>query len=242
MFTGPLLALMGALGCATDQAPEQLEALSVEVVSTSVAADHVDGFAVTGLLSVSGEGRDFHLRVVGDNEASLDLHLPGESELTLLDGRTVTLELTGAVYGVGDRGVAIYDGSGLVFLAQNSWDDSLGAGWFGESFATWGEPLFSERRDGATWTYTTAIFQDDSGEVELLPGEVVGLRARGQEWRAVVNAAWLVEDVGLFDTACAGPGDLLSFELLRAETEGVDVDGVVEAESEREAVVGCDSE
>jgi len=145
------------------------------------------------------------------------------------------------VYDDSDRGIAIYDGSGLAFLAQNSWDDSLGVAWFGEDFATWGEPLFSDRRDGATWTYTEALLQDGGGTVALLPGEVAGIEAREHSWRAVVNAAWLVEDVGLFDTVCANPGDLLSFELLRAD-DGDDLEetDALHAEGERTTIEGCE--
>lgn len=232
-----LLTAAGLAGCAEELPPPQLEALEVQLVSTSAEVE--GGFAVTGALTVQGEGRDYRLVVEGDGEVELILHLPGESDLSSLDGQTVTLELTAPVPGTGARGVAIYDGGGLAFLAQNSWDGRLGAAWFGEDLVGWGEALHDERSEGRTVTYTEAVFDTSEGPVGLLPGEVAALSLAGATWRAVVNASYLVDDEGLFDAACEGPGDLISFELTRAEAAGAVATGLLEAESRRVLASEC---
>src|SRR5690606_12182990 len=70
-------------GCA-DAPPEQLEALEI----TSPSSD--EGALLNGRLTVEGSGRDFTLTLTeGEQAHEIRVHSPGESDLHLLDGRTV---------------------------------------------------------------------------------------------------------------------------------------------------------
>ena len=229
----PALLLFSA-ACG-DPPPVQLEALEALIYDPSGESQDLDAQVVTGLLEVSGEGRDLVLRVVPEAGAPLEVavHLPGESNLRSLDGRHVTLDVGGTAVGPTDRTFSIYDDSGLVFLGEYSWALDSRPLQLGDDFVTWGAGIWTGGDVDYQWTFTTAVFQTDDREVELLPGEVAELQVGGQIWRVVVNAAYVVEESrGPFSDGCAQPGSLLSYELLRLDDTAAVVDTLAFLEPE----------
>jgi len=201
----------------TGEVVEQLEAAEVHPVDAQ--GDAFEGMAVSGALSVTGADRDFTLTVADPSgEQSIDLHLPGKSELLSLDGRDVELELSGAGLHE-ERAVFVRDEAGPLFIVDDGWHRDDVEALMGEGFVTWGETVGTTSDDQYDWTYTTALFQTDDGEVALRPGEAQTITVDGVSWRVVAIAAYQVTPHPDAALPCGGIDDMLSYELMRVEAE-----------------------
>lgn len=209
----PLLVVLAGCGEESTQGPtgtipEQLEALVVAGDTSYEEVQH------QGALAVSGGERDFALDVaVAAGAAKIDVHTPGSSDLSTLDGLTATVAL--APMGLHEeRSVVITDDAGPLYVADVGHGVDVDA-LFGEGFVQWGEVAGTDSDELYDWEYTSAVFKTDNGEVPVLPGETATLALGGATYRVAVIAAYKVtphEDAAL---PCGGISDLLSYEMLR---------------------------
>lgn len=224
-----LLASLASLalgGCdrADGSLQDQLEALTID--ATDAAGQPIafedEARNTAGLLGVSGTPLDpqLHLtREAGDIDVSL--HMPGSSDLTWLDGATVTLSLPPD--DVHDRWTArpfiIADADGPALVAQlvghapDAADDVFGSG-----FVRYGAEQGYDERGSRAFHTRSVIVQTDEGPLEVLPGEVHGIQVGGDDWRFVLIAAYEVDEPsGRWNAApkCMGPPDAMSFEMVR---------------------------
>jgi hypothetical protein len=216
MRSAALLATVAALSLALagscadeDVVPEQLEALTLSLTAGGSGGASSATLEASGGATVTGQGRDFHVDV-GAGALAFDLHLPGMSELSLLDGREVTVAVTRetAAY-VEQLTVTIDDASGIAFMASNVPGASSTIGW--------GELVAEEEVDGVVWGYTRVAVQHDAGSATPLPGDVVDATIDGAAWRIVPHAAHRVEDASGQESDCILPADVLGFEMLRVD-------------------------
>lgn len=228
---------------------DQLEALTVEATDATGAPLAFDDAALgfSGTLSVAGPPGDPRLRLArADGDLDIALHLPGASDLAWLDGAAVTVALPPDVEY--ERWTAdplvISDDAGPAFVAQlvghapDAADPLFGAG-----FIRYGaEHGYDEQ--GTRGFYTrSAVLATDDGPLEVLPGEVHGVRIDGIDWRFVLIAAYEVDgSSGEWDAAakCIGPPDAMSFEMVRVAPPQGDETLIVRPDGEAPAVgPGC---
>jgi hypothetical protein len=214
----PFLALAACNGQPTSWGtpPEQLEAFTV-----SGAASGPAQMSMMGALAVTGSGQDFSVTVAGSG--TLAIHTPGQSDLSSLNGHTVTVLLpvsqAGDPSAVDVRSLLVTDDQGPAYLADVAADldtDTL----FGAGFATYGTPVASVITDQTGGymesEYTPIVFKTDSGEVSLLPGQVDAITVKGAVYRVTVISA--VDITYHFDQALAcGPSSAMVYEMLRVE-------------------------
>lgn len=194
----------------TGTIPEQLEALVVAAGTSDAEVQH------QGALAVSGGERDFSLDVAAAAGAEkIDVHTPGSSDLSTLDGRTATVALspTGLHQ---ERSVVITDDTGPLYIADVGHGVDADA-LFGEGFVQWGEVVGTDSDELYDWEYTSAVFKTDEGEIKVLPGETATLALGGATYRVAVIAAYQVTPHEGAALPCGGISDLLSYELLRVE-------------------------
>jgi hypothetical protein len=220
------LSLFALCGCdrADGSLEDQLEALTIEATDADGLPLEFEDEArnAAGTLGVTGTAADplLHLsRDEGDLEVAL--HLPGGSELAWLDGATVTLSLPPDE--AWDRWTArpliIADADGPALVAQlvgHAPDASDEV--FGSAFVRYGAEQGYDERGTREFHTRSVVVQTDEGPLEVLPGEVHGIRVGGADWRFVLIAAYEVDEPsGSWDAAakCIGPPDALSFEMVR---------------------------
>jgi hypothetical protein len=204
-----IVALAGGSGCSED-VPAQLESLSISASSAADGSPTWTDVDASGVLAVTGQGRDFQLDVDA-GALVIDAHLPGMSNLSTLDGRDVTVAVHRGSWGWGGATISIDDASGPVFIASNMPGASASIGW--------GEVVAEEELGGEVWAYTTVTVHHDGGEASLLPGEVIAATIDGARWRVVPIAAYrFVEYTSEGEEAnCIRSPDALSFEMLRVD-------------------------
>lgn len=216
--------------------PEQLEALDVAITTGDAQLS-----TAAGLLAISGADRQFAVQIgTGPELVAVDLHSPGASPLTSLDGLDATVQFT--EQGMGGRSVVISDATGPVYFGIVGDSPSLTpvADTFGSDFVSWGEPMGSEGDGTFVWTYAPAVFNTDAGPVELLPGEVDSIVVDGVEWRVVVTASYQVDiDPEASELPGCSPESLLGFELLRVAEEPVTVSTLTRLPDAVVSYVGC---
>ncbi len=193
-------ASLALAGCdrADGSLQDQLEALTID--ATDAAGQPIafedEARNTAGLLGVSGTSLDpqLHLtRETGDIDVAL--HMPGSSDLTWLDGATVTVSLPPD--DVHDRWTArpfiIADAEGPALVAQlvghapDAADEVFGSG-----FVRYGTEQGYDERGSREFHTRSVIVQTDEGPLEVLPGEVHGIQVGGDAWRFVLIAAYEV--------------------------------------------------
>jgi len=214
---GPMLltTLFACQIIQNDEIPDQLEATNVSLASDSEDAE--DEITLNGMLQVSGSERDFTLSLNdGETDHSIEIHTPGELDLSVLSGieASATLSYMGLH---GERSMAIQDESGPAFLSVVDHTDAVATHAMGANFATWGDTVATDSDSEYNWTYTTALFETDEGAVELLPGESDTITVDGASYQVAVVAAYKVEARPRAALPCGGIGDMLSYELIRVD-------------------------
>lgn len=218
----PLLLLAGLAACDRPDGSleDQLEAFTIAATSADGESTRLEPTTISGVAAVTGTGRDRSVAVSTDEgEWTLDLHLPGGSDLSLIDGESVEVDLPSSGHLWGEAPFAIHDAAGPVLVVQmlGHAPDAADA-LFGEGFARYGEAVGYDERGSHEFHIKNAIIATDEGPLEVAPGEVHAVTVGGASWRFVLVAAYEVGDEsGLFDAAskCLGPPDALSFEMLR---------------------------
>jgi hypothetical protein len=222
LMTAPLLAGMAACERPDGSLDDQLEAFTIASVAPDGASEVLEPVTLTGVAAATGAGRNRSLVVSTDaGEWALDLHLPGGSDLSVVDGQSVEIDLPPSEqYDLWGRApFAIHDAAGPVLVVQmlgNAPDaaDAL----LGDGFARYGETVGYDERGSHEFHTKYAVIATDDGPLEVAPGEVHAIQVAGATWRFVLLAAYEVdEESGTFDAAskCIGPPDTLSFEMLR---------------------------
>lgn len=216
--------------------PEQLEALDLAITSGD---NQISSSA--GVLAISGADRQFAVQVgTGPELVAFDLHSPGASPLSSLDGLDATVQFT--EQGMGGRSVVISDATGPVYFGIVGDSPSLApiSETFGADFVSWGERVGSEGDGTFVWTYAPAVFNTDTGPVELLPGEVDSIVVDGVEWRVVVTASYQVDvDPTASELPGCSPESLLGFELLRVADQPVTISKLTRLPDAVVSYVGC---
>jgi hypothetical protein len=211
--------------CVSDAEPEvtvaQLEAPS----ATHDFEEPREALTVSGTSAVSGADRDWTV-VVADPRAdvTVDLHLPGGSDLSVLDGRALTVDVTESWMGPATA-FSIRDEAGLALIVQ-TWSGGTAAEAFGADFVSFGAALGEGVVDSAEgdWTlrYHEVHFETDGGPVDTRPGEPFEAELGGERWRIVVLGAFEVVDMPATLPGCgSGFGDTLAFEMQRLEREPI---------------------
>ena len=182
----------------------------------------VDGeeSSASGPAAVTGEQRDWTLTVTleDDTDVAIAIHVPGRSDLSALDGRTLAVEL-GNSWNDDRRNVEIADEDGAAFYAQHTQGGPATTA-FGDDFVAYGDELGTGELEDEYGTYAvtyhTARFQTDDGEIDAYPGEPFEADIGGQRWRVVSHAAFEVTDYQDTMPGCGGGLESsLSFEMLR---------------------------
>lgn len=227
-----IVPLAAASGCTAEEVPDQLEALTVSVSASSYLDSQWENLEASGVLSVTGQGRDFHLDV-GAGTLEVDLHVPGMSDLSLLEGRDVRIALSREPGPYTDRlTVVIEDTGGPLFVASSQPGS--------HEAIHWGETVAEEEVDGVVWGYTTVSVVDDGAGLALMPGDAAFASLDGASWRIVPIAAYRVEDDSDHQFDCILPPDVLSFEMIRVDssTEPVRVERPAELPAMRTLTCG----
>ena len=217
-----LLITIALLGCDTTsgEQPDQLEAPEAVYGDT----DPEDSASITGENAVvSGGDRDWSVEVTDGAKAStVAFHVPGGSDLSVLEGAALDIEL-GDAWGDDTRRVRIDDESGPRFLVQLDADYGPASDLFGADFVSFGDEVGTGtmKDDYGTWkvSYKKAVFATDDGAVEADPGEPFVATIDGKDWRIVVHASFEVTDEPNELPDCGGGiGTTLSFEMFAVET------------------------
>ena len=209
------------LGCDTTsgEQPDQLEAPEAVYGDT----DPEDSASITGENAVvSGGDRDWSVAVTdGAKTSTVAFHVPGGSDLSVLEGAALDIEL-GDAWGDDTRRVRIDDESGPRFLVQLDADYGPASDVFGADFVSFGDEIGTGTMedDYGKWkvSYMKAVFQTDDGAVEADPGEPFVATIDGEDWRIVVHASFEVTDEPNELPDCGGGiGTTLSFEMLQVD-------------------------
>jgi hypothetical protein len=209
------------LGCdqTTGEQPDQLEAS--EAVYDQI--DEYEGAVLAGDdATIAGGDRDWSVTVnAGATSPTVDLHVPGASDLSVLEGASLDIEL-GEAWGDETRTVRIDDESGPRFLVQTS-EGGPASDLFGAAFVAFGDEVGTGtmKDEYGRWgvSYRVAVFETDDGAVEANPGEPFVATIDGRDWRIVVHASFEVTSQPASVPGCGGGiGTTLSFEMLAVET------------------------
>ena len=210
-----VIALPLALAACDEPADLQLESFGLEITSSDEPDAGEPWFEMStgGYATVTGAERDLTLTVVSaDEETELAVHTPAMSDLSVVHGAQVTVEVIGNSLVIGDEDGLLYaaDGGGSRWRLE---DD------LGEGFVDYGSTLREELDSGDIYTYTTAVFQGDDGPVEIQPGDSDTVVIDGTSWDVTVIAAYQIRpaDPLMAVAACGGTPDILSYEMIRVE-------------------------
>jgi hypothetical protein len=218
-----LLFTLALIGCAHEsgEQPDQLEA---STASYGPGFEDEKGVSFLGEAFVEGGDRDWTVGVMVDaeNEAVTELHLPGGSDLSVLHGTSLDIQLGSAFGGDDTRDVRIDDASGPRFLVQPSHEYGPASDLFGSDFASFGEKVGRGTMEDkyGTWkvAYYKAVFETDDGAVETDPGKPFVATIDGEDWRIVVHASFEVTDEPNQLPGCGGGiSTTLSFEMLKVD-------------------------
>ena len=203
-----LLMLIPVVACDTNEI-DQLE--DFEVTYEGEPAE--DGYR--GLATVDGDAKDWTLSLADTELGSqeLTMHVPGQSDLSTLDGRELSIELEWSLTPT----AVVSDAEGLVFasVAGDNHPDVVAA--LGSDFISFGEEAGSVQEGTDRWSLRYAVVSTDEGTLELLPGEAEEITVDGTSWRVVVHAAYQVEPGPLSYHPCGFAPDMLTFEVLRLD-------------------------
>jgi hypothetical protein len=214
------IAVLGCGGQTSGEQPDQLEAPEAvydqgeEYEAASIAGDDA---------TVSGADRDWSVAVnAGATVPMVAFHVPGASDLSVLEGASLDIEL-GAAWSDDTRTVRIDDENGPRFLVQTSDEAGPATDLLGASFVAFGDEIGTGtmKDDYGNWevSYKTAVFETDDGAVEANPGEPFVATIDGEDWRVVVHASFEVTKTPDSIPGCGGGiGTTLSFEMLRIDT------------------------
>jgi hypothetical protein len=218
-----LLIAIALLGCDTTsgEQPDQLEAPEASYEQK----DKYDGASISGDDAVvSGGDRDWSVAVTdGGTVPMVAFHVPGASDLSVLEGGSLDIELGGA-WGDDTRTVRIDDETGPRFLVQLDADGGPATDLFGADFVSFGDEVGTGTMedDYGTWevSYKKAVFATDDGAVEANPGEPFVATIDGQDWRIVVHGSFEVTKTPDTLPGCGGGiGTTLSFEMIAVVTQ-----------------------
>ena len=248
-----LLPALALIACDTeapvDEKPpegaiDQLEAMEGTLVEGASALDDWDAVERTGTVTIDGMDGDYSLDVddpAGDWSTAfvMDLHLPGQTELSELSGQILTVEAVEMQGEEWPRSVVISDEEGPVMVADAGYDSARIEEIFGEGFVSHGTTVGTAEDQTWQWSYTSVVFQTDEGPVYLLPGEVTTITIDGQQWRAAASAAYRRDaqpDAAL--PGCPTVQNMLAYELMRL-SESVSDELLERAADVDAASIGC---
>jgi hypothetical protein len=217
-----LLITIALLACdsPSGEQPDQLEAPEASYEQK----DPYEGASISGEDAVvSGSDRDWSVAVTdGGTVPMVAFHVPGASDLSVLEGGSLDIEL-GSAWGDDSRTVRIDDETGPRFLVQLDADGGPATDLFGADFVSFGDEVGTGTMDDdyGTWevSYKKAVFQTDDGGVEAKPGEPFVATIGGVDWRIVVHGSFEVTKTPDTLPGCGGGiGTTLSFEMLAVVT------------------------
>jgi hypothetical protein len=218
-----LVLTISLLACKSPAAgvqPDQLEAPEVsngpnpqEAITIEGNNAFVDGADRDWSVSVSIEGEKY------GNET--EWHVPGASDLSVLEGSSLRIELGGTWADDTQPARIDQDGSPR-FLIQPSGADGPATDLFGYDFVSFGDEVGTGTMEDeyGTWevSYKKAVFATDAGRVEADPGEPFVATIDGEDWRIVVHGSFEVTDTPDTLPGCGGGiGTTLSFEMLKVD-------------------------
>lgn len=209
-----LSLVLGLAACSSSSSGTPVEELEAIQIKAEMSTSEL---TLDGALTVTGEGRDYSLAVAG-SPAKIDIHTPGASDLSSLQGRAAKVTVRDSIsIGEGGRVVVVSDDAGPLYVSVSN-DEGDDNTTFGEGFARWGEAVSTDEGTTFIVEQTPVVFKTDKGDVSVLPSEAAALTIGGAQYRAVVIAAYRVS---VNPDADAVPGcdtpDMLSYELLRVE-------------------------
>jgi hypothetical protein len=230
-----LSAVMGfaVSGCSwTDQSfgtpPTQLEGFQTSDKSADIPDD--GQIVIAGVASVTRSGREFVLVLddaVAQTSSAMTIWLSGESDLSVLDGRTLTLTMD-CTYGhcylphEDYQKLVISDEAGTVFVAVRLSYPGVAVtpeqqASLAEYAVQGAEVAELDRSEDVRTHYYSLAFHSDGDDVVLQPGNAANVVRGGQNWRAVAVAARVHEDEGegegIDDVGCSYSD--MELELLR---------------------------
>lgn len=216
-----LIVALSLVACTTPETGDTTRLESLRATDGTAASE--DGATYAGLTAVTGEDRDWTLSIDdgAGTTTKVDVHAPGASDLSVLDGVDLETSL-GYAWGSNPRDVVVTTVAGDEpaaprFLAQVR-RVGLVSNLLGEDFADFGEAVGTGtiQAEGA-WgvEYHDVVFQTDDGEVVAKAGEPVELTIDGATWRTVVHTAFVVtEEPDVTKDCGGGASDTLSFEMV----------------------------
>jgi hypothetical protein len=206
----------GLVGCAGEEVEESVyEPANLEAprVTPSVAVSgRVDAL---GTLSVRPDGGGWALDLATATSAyTVEVVSPAGTDLSVFDGTQARLAVA-RVPGTDAYAVAILTPEGEVeYLLEPVRPGTLTDSVFGPGLVGRGNDLGPVRRDGVTLELRSAWLRTDGVDLELLPGEPVGVQLRDRPYRVVLLSAWDVADA--LD-GCAPPEERLAYEVVRVD-------------------------
>ena len=210
------VSLLTLTGCGRNwgAAVEQLESPTQDV--TDAQGEWLEELSATGEVVVTGEERDWTLALENDEGIfHVDLHSPTVADLSILDGRELTIDYDGEPWSGG--AFVIEDERGVVYAST---DDGNLSELLGEGVIEEGVALGARTDDRVTTIFLTLIVHSDEGDVELEPGDVAEVAVDGVRWRVGAIAAYDIEDHRDYD---CGPSGVVSVEVLRLDDRTVEL-------------------
>lgn len=208
-------------GCHGGQPHARLEAFEA---SNDQAPHPHEGSMAAGLASVSGADRDWTLTLAAPDGglATVTVHAPGRSDLSMLDGHELGVKLGGA-WGADTRDLEIDDDGVAVFYGQPFIEYGPASDAFGADLVAFGDETgtgsISDDYGDYEVSFRTAVFQTDDGAVEVNPAEPFLATIEGGTWRVVVHASFTVTKFPDAMSDCGGATfTTLSFEMVRDQT------------------------
>lgn len=196
--------------------PPQLEAFTIFL------EDDDGDFERDSILAVEGAERDWELSLEGD---VIGLHSPGMVDLSVLNNRAVSMQVTAPYWSDNDRSIAISDAVGLAYVGGPSAPELLRQH-FGEDVVQYGETLAQVIEPTMYGTvliaYSSVDVLTDEGLVSVLPGELTPVTIDGQVWELAVHTSYVVLDEDS-DVDCVTRASLLSLEMIRADAPRQDL-------------------
>jgi hypothetical protein len=214
------IALLGCKPSSSGEQPDQLEAPEV-----SNALNPQDAITIEGNDTfVDGADRDWVITMSIEGEKygnETEWHVPGASDLSVLEGSSLRIELGGTWSDDTQTARIDQDGSPR-FLIQLDAGGGPATELFGADFVSFGDEVGTGtmKDDYGTWevSYKKAVFATDDGPVEADPGEPFVATIDGEDWRIVVHGSFEVTDEPDTLPGCGGGiGTTLSFEMLKVD-------------------------
>jgi hypothetical protein len=207
--------LAAAVGCASEVPESEFESANLEQARVTPSEALTRQLDVRGTLAVEAAGLGWELSVTTPSASySVEVQSHSGVDLSPLDGLDARLAVA-PVPGSAEHSVAVLTPEGeVLYLLEPVSPGTLTESGFGAGLLDRGNELGLVERSGWSVALRSAWLRTDGVELEVLPGEPVGVWIRDREHRVVLLAAWDV--VGEAD-GCDVPDSRLAYEVLRVD-------------------------